>query len=89
MHPKHPPPTPPIRALPVPIEQENERLRSLESMLDLARKSMTQEQFARVTGMSTATGMATAIASSSSPTAATGGGGGSSAGLPAGVTFGA
>ena len=58
-------------------------------MLDLARKSMTQEQFARVTGMSTATGMATAIASSSSSTAATGGGGEASAGLPAGVTFGA
>ncbi|EJK48910.1 hypothetical protein THAOC_32254, partial [Thalassiosira oceanica] len=51
-----------IVALRRTLRDENERLRSLESMLYLAQPSMTQEQFARVTGMSTATGMATVIA---------------------------
>ncbi|EJK68938.1 hypothetical protein THAOC_09851, partial [Thalassiosira oceanica] len=54
-----------IEALRRTLRDENERLRSLESMIDLVRQSMTQEQFARVTGMSTANGMAKAIASSS------------------------
>ena len=75
-------------------KQENERLRSLESMLDLARRSMTQEQFARVTGMSTASGMATAIASSAPAGDGTGDGGGDGSGggggggLPEGVATG-
>ncbi|EJK50231.1 hypothetical protein THAOC_30826, partial [Thalassiosira oceanica] len=51
-----------IEALRRTLRDENERLMSLESMIDLVRQSMTQEQFTRVTGMSTATGMAAATA---------------------------